>query len=67
MHGAVFTQRRKTVRNAIRNTAHISGLAAPEAVVEAADEGVLSRRAGELSPATFADLAGVAWERGEPE
>jgi len=64
---AVFTQRRKTVRNAIRNSAHISGLAAPEAVVAAADEDVLSRRAGELSPATFAALAGVAWERGEPE
>ena len=64
---AVFTQRRKTVRNAIRNTAHISGLTAPEAVVEAADEDALSRRAGELSSAAFADLAGVAWDHGEPE
>jgi 16S rRNA (adenine1518-N6/adenine1519-N6)-dimethyltransferase len=57
---AVFTQRRKTVRNAVRNTAHISGLADPDGVVAAADEDVLSRRAGDLSPAEFAALAAVA-------
>ncbi|QLG26578.1 16S ribosomal RNA methyltransferase A [Halorarum halophilum] len=57
---ALFTQRRKTVRNAIRNTAHISGLADPDAVVEAVDEGTLAKRPGELPPAAFAALAGTA-------
>ena len=64
---AVFTQRRKTMRNAIRNTAHISGLNDPDTVVAAADEELLGQRAGNLSPAAFAELATVAWERGDPE
>jgi 16S rRNA (adenine1518-N6/adenine1519-N6)-dimethyltransferase len=57
---ALFTQRRKTIRNAIRNTAHISGLADPEAVVEAADEDLLRKRAGNVTPAEFAALAQLA-------
>ena len=64
---AVFTQRRKTMRNAIRNTAHISGLGAPDAVVDSADEGVMGRRAGTVTPTEFATLAQLAWQRGEPE
>ena len=65
---AVFTQRRKTVRNAIRNTAHISGLDDPAAVVSAVDEATLSKRPGELSPAEFAELAAIAAEHGfEPD
>lgn len=64
---ALFTQRRKTIRNAIRNTAHISGLAEPEAVVDAADEDVLQKRAGAMAPAEFAALAQLAWEVGEPD
>ena len=64
---ALFTQRRKTIRNAIRNTAHISGLATPEAVVDAADEDVLQKRAGAMAPAEFAALAQLAWEVGEPD
>ena len=63
---AVFTQRRKTMRNAVRNTAHISGLGDPDAVVEAADEDLMSKRAGELPPATFADLASLAYDVGDP-
>jgi 16S rRNA (adenine1518-N6/adenine1519-N6)-dimethyltransferase len=63
---AVFTQRRKTMRNAIRNTAHISGLDDPDAVVAAADDELLGSRAGNLDPAAFADLATLAWEVGEP-
>jgi 16S rRNA (adenine1518-N6/adenine1519-N6)-dimethyltransferase len=63
---ALFTQRRKTVRNAIRNTGHISGLDAPEAVVEAADEELLRRRPGTLEPAAFAALAELAREHGSP-
>ncbi|MFC6904276.1 16S ribosomal RNA methyltransferase A [Halalkalicoccus tibetensis] len=63
---ALFTQRRKTLRNAVRNTGHISGLEDPEAVVEAADEELMSRRAGTLAPAEFAALCELAMERGEP-
>ena len=57
---ALFTQRRKTVRNAIRNTAHISEIEDPKAVVAAIDDDVLSRRPGALDPATFAALAQLA-------
>ncbi|MFB6071668.1 MAG: 16S ribosomal RNA methyltransferase A [Halobacterium sp.] len=57
---ALFTQRRKTVRNAIRNTGHISGLSNPEAVVDAVDEDVLRQRPGNLEPSDFAALANVA-------
>ena len=57
---ALFTQRRKTTRNAIRNTAHISGLSDADAVVDAVDESVLDQRPGNLDPATFAALANVA-------
>ncbi|MDB2240207.1 16S ribosomal RNA methyltransferase A [Halorubrum ezzemoulense] len=63
---ALFTQRRKTVRNAVRNTAHISGLDEPEAVVDAADEVLLRSRPGKLDPAAFAALAELARERGSP-
>ena len=61
---ALFTQRRKTIRNAIRNTAHISGLSDPEAVVDAADEDLLRKRAGDVTPTEFAALATLAAERG---
>jgi len=63
---AVFTQRRKTIRNAVRNTAHISGLDDPDAVVAAAGEELLGKRAGDVSPAEFARLARLAAEVGEP-
>ena len=59
---AVFTQRRKTMRNAIRNTAHISGIEDPAAVVNAADETLLSKRAGNVPPAAFARLTRTAAE-----
>jgi len=61
---AVFTQRRKTMRNAVRNTAHISGLDDPEAVVAAADDDLMSARAGDLAPDRFAELATLAAEVG---
>ncbi|WP_132058432.1 16S ribosomal RNA methyltransferase A [Halorussus amylolyticus] len=71
---AVFTQRRKTIRNAIRNTAHISGLDDADAVVDAIEAGetdldpdVLRRRAGKLPPETFAALARAADEHGRGE
>jgi len=61
---AVFTQRRKTVRNAIRNTAHISELDDPDAVVAAADDNLVGKRAGDLAPDDFATLARLAVEHG---
>ncbi|EMA47880.1 16S ribosomal RNA methyltransferase A [Halococcus saccharolyticus] len=61
---AVFTQRRKTVRNAIRNTTHISEIEQPAAVVEAADEELLRKRAGDLTPEEFAALARLGVEVG---
>ena len=64
---AVFTQRRKTMRNAVRNTVHISGLTDPEAVVDAADEDLMSRRAGTVTPSEFAELANLAAEVGALE
>ena len=59
---ALFTQRRKTVRNAVRNTTHISGIGDADAVLEAADEATLSKRPGDLPPAAFAALAATARE-----
>ncbi|WP_435194200.1 16S ribosomal RNA methyltransferase A [Natronomonas sp. EA1] len=63
---ACFTQRRKTMRNAIRNTGHISKLDDPDAVVDAAPEDLLRKRAGKVTPAEFAELARIAWEVGDP-
>jgi 16S rRNA (adenine1518-N6/adenine1519-N6)-dimethyltransferase len=59
---AVFTQRRKTMRNAVRNTTHISGIEDADAVVEAAGEELMSKRAGDVPPAEFARLARLASE-----
>ena len=61
----VFTQRRKTMRNAVRNTVHISGIADADAVVDAADEDLMGRRAGDVTPAEFAELARLATEATE--
>ncbi|MFB6362169.1 MAG: 16S rRNA (adenine(1518)-N(6)/adenine(1519)-N(6))-dimethyltransferase RsmA [Halobacteriales archaeon] len=61
---AVFTQRRKTMRNAIRNTAHISELADPEALIAAADSDLMSRRPERLTPADFASLCRLASAHG---
>jgi 16S rRNA (adenine1518-N6/adenine1519-N6)-dimethyltransferase len=56
---AIFTQRRKTLRNAIRNTTHISGIDNPEAVIEAAGEELMSKRAGKVPPESFARIARI--------
>ena len=60
---AVFTQRRKTMRNAIRNTTHISGIEDPEALIEAAGEELMGKRAGNVPPGEFARLARLAAEQ----
>ena len=60
---ALFTQRRKTVRNGIRNTTHISGIEDPAAAVDAVaakDASLLRARPGSLTPAEFASVAAVA-------
>jgi 16S rRNA (adenine1518-N6/adenine1519-N6)-dimethyltransferase len=62
----VFTQRRKTMRNAVRNTPHITGLGDPDAVVDAAAETLMSKRAGNVTPAEFAKLTRIAAEVGDP-
>jgi 16S rRNA (adenine1518-N6/adenine1519-N6)-dimethyltransferase len=64
---ALFTQRRKTVRNGIRNTPHISGIDRPDAVVDAvaaADESLLRARPGSLTPSEFASLTAIAEDHG---
>jgi len=63
---ALFTQRRKTLRNAIRNTGHISGLDDTDAVVDALSEDVLSVRPGDLEPREFAAVAETAYDHGDP-
>lgn len=57
---ALFTQRRKTLRNAIRNTTHISGVFDPDAVLEAVDEELLGKRPDAVTPAEFARLTRAA-------
>ena len=57
---ALFTQRRKTLRNALRNTVHISGIEDPEAVIESLSESLLQKRPDALEPAEFAEIAAVA-------
>lgn len=63
---AVFTQRRKTIRNAIRNTAHISRLNEPDAVVDAVPDDVLGKRADAVKPEEFAEMATTAYRVGDP-
>lgn len=59
---AVFTQRRKTMRNAIRNTTHISGIEEPEALIDAGGEELMRKRAGNVPPSEFARLSRLAVE-----
>ncbi len=60
----IFTQRRKTMRNAIRNTTHISGIDDPEAVIDSAGEELMGKRAGNVPPESFARLSRIAAEVG---
>ena len=61
---ALFTQRRKTIRNGIRNTAHISGLDSPDDVVAATPDALLQKRPDATTPAEFAQLAAIATDHG---
>ncbi len=58
----VFTQRRKTIRNAIRNTTQITGIENPEQLIDRVDDALLGKRAGELTPEEFAALASIVSE-----
>lgn len=64
---ALFTQRRKTLRNAIRNTTHISRIADAAAVLDELDEETCERRPGELAPETFASLGNAAYPHRESD
>lgn len=65
---AIFTQRRKTLRNAIRNTTHISGIADAQPIIGALPDELLAKRPGTLAPDTFANIANVAYAcRGETD
>jgi len=51
----VFTQRRKTLRNALRNTTHITGIG-EESVYDVPEE-LLSKRPDAVSPEEYAEIA----------
>lgn len=57
---ALFTQRRKTVRNAIRNTVHISGIEHPDALIDTLPDAIPATRPDALEPAEFAEIAVTA-------
>lgn len=52
---AVFTQRRKTLRNALRNTTHMTGI--DEETVYDVPEELLSKRPGKMTPDEFERVA----------
>lgn len=54
---AVFTQRRKTLRNAIRNTTHISGIDDAAAILDELDEDLLATRPDTITPAEYAEIS----------
>lgn len=64
---AVFTQRRKTLRNAIRNTTHISGIDDPDAVLDELSADLLGRRPEALSPRELAAVTETTLEVGDLE
>jgi len=56
----VFTQRRKTLRNALRNTTHITGI--EEELVYDVPEEILSKRPGKMTPEEFKRVAEILRE-----
>lgn len=53
---AVFTQRRKTLRNALRNTTHLSAIDGVDELLGGLDDALLRRRPATLAPAEYAAL-----------
>jgi 16S rRNA (adenine1518-N6/adenine1519-N6)-dimethyltransferase len=60
---AAFTQRRKTLRNALRNTTHMTGI--DEENVYELPEGLLSKRPGKMTPEEFETVAELLREAEE--
>lgn len=54
---AIFTQRRKTLRNAIRNTTHISGIDDTDAVLDSLDDDLLRQRPDAISPEDYVQIS----------
>jgi 16S rRNA (adenine1518-N6/adenine1519-N6)-dimethyltransferase len=59
---AAFTQRRKKMSNAIKNTTHITKFKHSHKIIHSAEKWVMDSRPGELTPQNFADLANIAFE-----
>lgn len=59
---AAFTQRRKTMRNALRNTTHITGVG--DEAVDAVPDELLSKRPGKTTPEEFERVAEALREAG---
>ncbi|MFW5984345.1 MAG: 16S rRNA (adenine(1518)-N(6)/adenine(1519)-N(6))-dimethyltransferase RsmA [Halobacteria archaeon] len=62
---AVFTQRRKTLRNALRNTTHMTGV--DENAVDAVPEELLSKRPGKMTPDDFERVADALRAAAHPD
>lgn len=60
---AAFAGRRKKLRKALLNGAHLMGLRDPQAVLAALPEDILEKRAEQVSPEEFALLANKVAER----
>ena len=56
----IFTQRRKTLRNAIRNTTHISHIEDASSLIEELDEDLLRRRPDSITPEEYVEIAELA-------
>lgn len=59
---ALFTQRRKTVRNAIRNTTHISQMENPNDLIDRLPEELIGARPDVLKPADYARITNMAFD-----
>ncbi len=57
---ALFTQRRKTVRNAIRNTTHISEIDDAAGLIDQLPDALLGKRPDAVTPAEYALIANEA-------
>ncbi len=57
----VFTQRRKTLRNCIRNTTHITGIEDPEEAVSCLSDDTLRKRPGKITPEEYAEIVNTVY------
>lgn len=59
---AAFTQRRKKMSNAIKNTTHITKFKYPHEIISVAEKWMMDSRPGELTPENFAELTDKIFE-----